>query len=396
MENIRQKAEAIWLNEFKESPVREEKDWAAILQELQIHQIELELQNQELRATQQELVNAQRQYFDLYNLAPVGYFSFDEQGLIIDVNLAGAHLLNRERRFLLNSVFFTHLDSETRPIFFNHLDTVFKTNIRQSCQLTLHGKGQSPKYVQIDSVPKVEHNRTLCHSTFADISRLKQSELALKTALTEKEVLLKELHHRVKNNLQIVSSLLDLQSSTVDDPDVAQIFKDGERRIKAMSLIHEQLYRSDNLAYIGFAPYITRLVANLLASYRHGDKKIALHQDIEDLHFGVDVAIPSGLIINELVSNALKHAFPNGQRGAIHITLRQLPTGKIQLSVRDNGVGLPPAMINPISRDINPTATAGHSLGLQLVVALTQQLEARLEVIIDQGTDVRITLNSTK
>jgi two-component sensor histidine kinase len=131
-----------------------------------------------------------------------------------------------------------------------------------------------------------------------------------------------------------------------------------------------------------------------MASYRYMSQKIALHPTVEDLRFGVDVAIPCGLIINELVSNAFKHAFPDSRPGTIQLSLRQLPAEKIQLSIHDDGIGLPPTMVT--DRQFNLNGASGRSLGLHLVMALAQQIDAHLEVIIKRGTAINIILNSAK
>lgn len=212
-----------------------------------------------------------------------------------------------------------------------------------------------------------------------DITKQKQIADQIQASLVEKEVLLKEIHHRVKNNLQIISSLLSLQSGYIEDQQTLEILKAGENRIASMALIHEQLYQSQDLAKIDFPDYIQNLVANLFSSYDVSSEKIILHSNIERILLSLDIAIPCGLIINELISNSLKHAFPNNKKGNIYIKLSAIDD-RYHLSIRDDGVGLP--------KNIDPNNT--DSLGLQIVAALTQQLEGSLDIHSHNGTEFKI------
>src|ERR671918_285344 len=171
-------------------------------------------------------------------------------------------------------------------------------------------------------------------------AQIRAGEERLKAALHEKEVLLKEVHHRVKNNLQIIASLLFLQSNQLKDPDDVILFEDTQNRVKSMALIHESLYRTGDLARFNFAHYIDCLCTEILQSYADGASHIHLHTELDELIFDVDTAIPCGLILNELLTNALKYAFPDGRPGDIHIGLRA-ETGQVTLSLRDTGVGFP-------------------------------------------------------
>jgi PAS domain S-box-containing protein len=212
-----------------------------------------------------------------------------------------------------------------------------------------------------------------------DITERRHAEEQIKASLKEKEVLIKEIHHRVKNNLQVVSSLLFLQSQTVKDEETRRILEESRNRVKSMAFIHKQLYQSKNLAHIDFAAYVRSLTKNLLASYRTNGNDIALDVCVDDIILALDSAIPCGLIINELVSNTLKHAFLDGSAGHITVDLHQ-EGGKNVLVVSDNGVGLP--------ADLNVHTT--ETLGLQLVSALVQQLDGTLELERGSGTAIKI------
>jgi two-component sensor histidine kinase len=214
---------------------------------------------------------------------------------------------------------------------------------------------------------------------FAD-AQIRAGEERLKAALHEKEVLLKEVHHRVKNNLQIVASLLSLQSDQLKDPDDLVLFEDTQNRVKSMALIHESLYRTGDLARFNFAHYIDSLCTDLLQSYAGGTSHIRLHTELDELTFDVDTAVPCGLILNELLTNALKYAFPDGRPGDIHIALRA-DAGQVTLSMRDTGVGFPADL------DFRHT----ESLGLQLVSMLTQQLGGTITLTRECGTAFVVT-----
>ena len=214
-----------------------------------------------------------------------------------------------------------------------------------------------------------------------DITERKREEEKLKSSLREKEILLKEIHHRVKNNLQIISSLLNLQSGHIRDPRALEVFKEGQGRVRSMALIHEKLYQSDDLARVDFYEYISNLAAYLFRSYEVNSGAVTLNVESEDVLLGVDTAIPCGLIINELVSNSLKHAFPGGGSGSINITLRPAGPERLTLAVSDDGIGLPPGF------DVRNTP----SLGLQLVNTLARQLGGEVEVTGGAGAEFKIT-----
>lgn len=214
-----------------------------------------------------------------------------------------------------------------------------------------------------------------------DISQRRQAEGQLKALLSEKEILLKEIHHRVKNNLQVISSLLDLQVDSIDNPQALHVFKESQQRIRSMALIHEQLYQSGNLGRIDMAEYIQQLAASSFGSYSVAAAGIALQLTVEEVFLNLDTAIPCGLIRNELLSNSLKHAFPTGRTGEIAMTLQANPEGRYVLMVRDTGVGLP--------KDVD--FHRPQSLGLQLISMLTDQLDGMMELESREGTTFQLT-----
>ncbi|RQW84717.1 MAG: PAS domain S-box protein [Geobacter sp.] len=212
--------------------------------------------------------------------------------------------------------------------------------------------------------------------TLVDTTEAKLAEEKVRASLAEKEVLLKEVHHRVKNNLQIISSLLELQSDYIRDEQARMFFRDSQNRIRSMALIHQKLYQSESLAFIDFRDYIEDLATYLFSLSVKDLDLIRLTVDVAEVSLSVDEAIPCGLIINELISNSLKHAFPDARGGEIAVTCRIGEEGMILLTVSDNGIGLPPDL------DVGNTET----LGLQLVTMLVKQLHGRMELSGDHGT----------
>lgn len=218
-----------------------------------------------------------------------------------------------------------------------------------------------------------------------DISEKKRSEEALKRSLIEKDILLKEIHHRVKNNLQIVTSLLKLQAGYVNDEKVKQLFRESQNRVQSMSLIHQKLYQTKDLAHIDFKEYIETVTIHLQHSYGILEDRVKIFTDVKNMVMSIDNAIPAGLIINELVSNSLKHAFPGGRNGSIFINAAYDEYNKeYWLLVRDDGIGMKQ----------KPDIENSSSFGLKLVNTLVKQLEGIIEIVISGGSEFRIHFRS--
>lgn len=195
-------------------------------------------------------------------------------------------------------------------------------------------------------------------------------------SLEEKGLLLREIHHRVKNNLQIIISLFNLQSHYVNDKKAFDALKEGQDRIKSMALIHERFYQNDGLSRIDFDDYIKRLVENLYMSFNISPERITYSVDAEKISLDIDTAVPCGLIINELVSNVLKHAFDENEKGHLLIKFHRIAGEKLVLTISDSGKGLPD------DYEIEEV----DSLGMQLINALTSQLDAKISLLHGKGT----------
>ncbi|MFA6564148.1 MAG: DUF3365 domain-containing protein [Verrucomicrobiia bacterium] len=219
---------------------------------------------------------------------------------------------------------------------------------------------------------------------FQDITERKRGEDAIRASLQEKTVLLKEVHHRVKNNLQTVTSLLNLQAVRTKNQTALDTLQETGNRVRSMALLHETLYRSETLGRVNFGNYIENICGHLFCSYGPKAAHIKLETHLEEVSVDLDQAVSCGLIINELVSNALKHAFPDGRAGRIMVELKMAPEKQIVLNVADDGVGIPPGA------DIHQTGTLGH----QLVFMLAEKLHGTVEVIREHGTTFRIVFPS--
>ncbi len=240
---------------------------------------------------------------------------------------------------------------------------------------------------EVRMVPIIENGKVERIITLTrDITLQKQAEEQIKSALREKEVLLREIHHRVKNNLQVMSSLISLETDYITDPQAQRLFMETQSRVRTMALIHEELYQSKNLARVNFADYIYKLTNNLMQIFAL-QHNIGLKVNVDEVFLGVDTAIPCGLIVNELMTNALKYAFPNNRPGNISVSLicaeqpGQMP--RYELCVEDDGVGLPPGF------DIS----ASNTLGLQLVSILIAQLRGELAIQSENGTQFKLTFS---
>ncbi len=214
---------------------------------------------------------------------------------------------------------------------------------------------------------------------------LNTQNIIIEKSLSEKEILLREIHHRVKNNLQIVSSLLSLQSNYIKDEHALVAIRDSRNRVQSMSLIHQNLYQEENLMGVDVNDYISKLADNLFQSYNIHPDKIKLVKEIEATNLDVDVVVPIGLILNELLTNCLKYAFNPGEVGAIKVVLKE-QDDVLHLSVYDNGVGLP--------QDFNPETK--KSFGHKMILTFLQKLKGEMEMYNEDGTKVDITIKNFK
>ncbi len=337
----------------------------------------------ERKQAEAALCQSKLSLWGIFEQSALGISMIDSQGRYLKVNPAFAEILGYSAAELINKSFcdLTHpSDIEEEWQLFQE---VLKSQ-RDRYHLEKRYIHRSGKVVwcrlAVSAVRDPEGKNLFIIGISEDITEAKQAALQIQAALQEKEILLREIHHRAKNNLQIISSLLRLQADQIKSRKYARVFKDASSRIQAMSLIHEGLSQSNNLAAVDLKQYLHNLISNLFHSYGVNPKSIRASICAEGIHLNLDEAVLCGLIINELVTNSLKYAFPKGRSGRVDVHFKQTPT-HTQLRVSDNGIGL------PHNFDFKET----QSLGLQLVAALTEQLQGKIELRNKLGTTFIIT-----
>ena len=504
------------LSKGKESPlVAYSVEVNELLHELSVYHIELEMQNEELRISRDDATQAHARYFGLYDMAPIGYAGLDRNGVITDLNLTGAGILGRERRYCIGTAFSLYVSNGDQPAFATFIRDIFVLGRKLSCVLTLQKKGEPNGSIRMEAVlPDPAGDPPVCRAAFSDITEqlgverdlrattihlktlidssaglivvwdqqhiitlfnkaferltgrtaasvtgrplamlfpeaerdramakigvadggsmesveipiltdrgvrtvlwnaaalydpegtwtstvaqgqditerkaaeteLRRKEQRLSESLEEKEILLAEIHHRVKNNLASFISLLSLEGAYEDSPKSRQLRSDLQNRARSMALIHEILYRTKNYSRVDMNEYLNLLVHQVMGSYT-AIPDVEATIDARDTFLDITRATPAGLIVNELLTNSLKYAWPPGfdcekERGgacSVTVSLRKNESGYV-LEYADNGIGLP--------RNIDPEKT--KTLGLKLVSFLARhQMRADVDVERDRGT----------
>ena len=249
------------------------------------------------------------------------------------------------------------------------------------------GNGKD-RWISSTLTPIFDEDQKLKKLVFVDTDITESKKMAnqIVASLKEKDLLLKEIHHRVKNNLQIIISLLNLQSGYIKDEETLKAVREGQNRVRSMALVHEKFYQSDELGEIDFKEYTEKLCHFLKQSYAEQEAPINIVVQAEGIGLDMDTAMPCGLLITEIVSNALKYGFPNNREGEIRITFTKTGEKKIRMDISDNGIGLPAGF----------EIEKSESLGMQLIIALTSQLDGELKFSADSGTHFSITFTYPK
>jgi PAS domain S-box-containing protein len=351
-------------------------------EELQASDEELKQQLAELQASRDELLATEEKYRSLFESTGTAMLIIDEDTTISLANAEMEKLSGYSRGEIEGKMKWTEFVSkpDLERMREYHLQRRQDPNAApRSYEFRFIDRIGMIKdiFLSVDMIPGTGKSV----ASLVDITKRKSAELQVKASLREKEVLLREIYHRVKNNLQVVSSLLSLQSGYVHDPRDKEIFLESQNRIRSMSLVHENLYKSSNLAKIDFGHYVRNLVSDLIRSYGIPSDQLALTLDINDMELGVDVAIPCGLMINEMVSNSLKHAFkrlpPGGRKWEITVRFKLEGDVLYRLEVADNGTGF---------ADKSDPLSEPATLGLQLITVLAEQLDGKVAVHHEHGT----------
>jgi PAS domain S-box-containing protein len=475
------------------------------IHELEVHQIELEIQNEEMHRIQEDLETSRTRYFDLYDLAPTGYFTVTGEGLILEANLTVAKLLGVARGDLVNQPWSRFVFPEDQDVNYLEFKDLFETGEPREWEMRLNRTAAFAFWASVEAT-RVPHadGAFACRAVVSDISerirvrqelvdahrrntailesisdgfntfdrlwrctyvnptgakmfgkaagellgrtvwelwpqaldlpfgtafrgdagenvpvrveafysaplngwfevryypspegfslfftditqrrRIEETRLetvrVLESAVKEKTVLLQEIHHRVKNNLAVISGLLSMKADATGSEEAKEALKASQKRVHSMALIHEQLYGSSSLDRINFSDYARELVGALCATFCDESSRISIEMDVDPIEIGIERAVPCALILNELLTNAFKYAFPGGRNGKVRVALHECAPDLLELSVEDDGIGLPAGFL----ADRNT-----QSLGLKIVGILTRQLEGSIEQQVSAGSRV--------
>jgi len=340
----------------------------------------------EQKNAEKKLRDSENRFRAAFENAAVGASMVDLEGKFIKVNRRLCEMLGYAEHELLSRTFSDVTYPEDIPIGLKALKEMIAGNSGYHSfeKRYIHKDGHIIYLIISPSLIRDLDGRPMHFlGLFQDITRRKEMETQIISSLQEKEVLLKEIHHRVKNNMTVVHSMLELQSHYIHDERDREMFRQSMNRIKSMAIIHEKLYQSKDLARIHFSSYLKQMIEDMFTSYGLTKDRISLKIDVNDIYLGIDSAIPCGLIINELVSNSLKYAFPDIQKGEVIVSLSTGGSDEYELVVSDNGIGLPDGL----------DAGSAQTLGMTLVKALVKQLQGTIETKRGKGTEFRITFS---
>ena len=338
----------------------------------------------EQKTSEEALKESEMKYKTLFEADPDYTLLVDTEGIIVDVNLATTKVTGLSCKELVGKKL-TDLKiilEQDLHLYIKKIPELLNGNHIKPFEVRLMDKEGELRWVNVQVTPiEEEDNVSFILIIASDITESKQFEDELKNSIREKEILLQEIHHRVKNNMQIISSLLNIQARYVDDNETVNVLKESQNRVKSMAMIHEKLYQSKNFNKIYFADYIESLVWDLFYSYSVEKGTIKPVLEIDDVKLNIETSVPCGLIIVELVSNSLKYAFPDKHKGELKVSLKSKGNYYV-LTISDNGVGIPENV------DFKNT----DSLGLRLVNSLTDQIDGEIELkTSSHGTEFKIT-----
>jgi len=332
----------------------------------------------ESRMMERMLKESEARYKNLVEKARIAIMIDDRDGNMKYFNDKLCEIFGYQRKELekRNILMLVHPDDREK-VMNMHKNRVSGKRVKSSYEFKGAKKDGAGIFCEVDAVILKDKDQIIgTRSYIRDITESKKNKQRIERSLKEKEVLLREIHHRVKNNMQVISSLLTLQSKDIDDEKVLDIFQESRRRIKTMAMVHEKLYRSEDLSKVDFSKYISSLTQYLFRSFGIDPEKILLKKEVEEIFLDINTAIPLGLLVNELISNSLKHGFPDNKGGEVKISMSREDKDKIKLVVSDNGVGVKNKLV----------FNKPSSFGLQLVKMLTEQLHGNMKVEMNEKT----------
>ncbi len=343
---------------------------------------------QQRKEMENALRESEEKYRTLFDEDPDYTMLLEGDGVILDVNNAIINLMGLSKRELIGKNFsdINLINPEDKEFYLNKFNSLISGEIIDPFESRFIDKNGDVHWILAHlTTVMVNNNISYILGIASDITEQKRAENEIISSLNEKNILLQEVHHRVKNNMQIISSLLNLQTQYVEDEEAIDVLKESQNRVKSMAMIHEKLYQSEDLTNINFVNYIQSLVSNLFYSYNIVNNRIKPVLKVENLSLNIETAVPCGLIISELVSNSLKYAFPSEINGEIFISLKFVD-GKYEMIIQDNGIGM--------SEDIDFNNL--ETLGLLLVNSLIEQLNGEMTINRKQGTEYRIRFEEIK
>ncbi len=385
--NMRQKAEE-QLNEIgnhddssyavKDANGQSEADYLKLLHELQVHKIELEMQNEELKLAREKSEIATEKYSMLYDFAPTGYFTLNSDCRIIELNLHGAELLGKDRSELIGRNFNSFVTYDTLTAFNEFFQSIFSTNSKQVCEVKLSIKDNPYISVHIEGVASCYDDN--CLLTVVDISG-KLAEEQIRNQLNGKEILLHEVHHRIKNNMNTISGLLQLQSDLECNTEVKKTLSDVASRVKVMQVLYDKLYLSVKTCEMSLNDYFPDLIMEILSIFPQRES-VTVNTRIEDIVLRAQTLSILGIIVNELITNSMKYAFTGRESFEITITASQIVNSVIMI-YEDNGVGIPE----------NISFENSTGFGMKLVGMLVDQIDGKINIEREKGTRIILEFN---
>jgi len=380
LQQLRLRAEALLASEGEKNILNTE-DTRTLIHDLQVHQIELEMQNDELRTSRNELELARDDYVRLYNQAPVGYISINENGIVIKANQTFLDMLGCDDRDVKGQPFSLFIIDGDRDVFLGRFGAVFRHPEGKTLDVRLKAR-QGHLVARLTARREEQGKKLLVIVT--DITERKLADDKIQALLDEKKLLLQEVHHRIKNNMNVSISLLSLQEDQIENPEAKAALAAARGRMLSMMVIYDKLYRSGDYRNISAAGYFTQLLDALTAQF--DTSRIRFEHTFDDIILDSSVLSPLGIILNELLTNAHKYAFPSGGKGTVTVRLSGLDDGTATLAVSDDGAGLGETF------DIHEQ----KGFGLVLVTGLAAQIGGSVSLDKENGTSftVRFPLRS--